>query len=856
MIMRSLQPKFARHLIGFPHTNFGSLGKKPSEGERSRDVGAISSAEMRPPRVYQTIGKTFGFYYPPSPQTSYIIPSTPSPIDYYSFYTEVDTIVLPARYIGPTTFSTLFQVLRIPTSFNLLLGRPWIHKVEAIPSFLHQKVKFIHDGWVIMVQYTRDMFAYSEPVPQVSHNEDDLFLTTMSFDQHNNTMVLDMMRGISFLPSMGLGLCQQGPSEFIVIDHDTTFGLGMSLVDYFVKGSKIRPRIEEIESVVHTDTEIELQHLFHQLQLSDGVLGTSVSMEITLPSPNRASLLSLCFPEEVIDDGMDMMTVSQITNIIKLQLVSPFDMFGVSTIKRLFYHDSNPINERVSLAIGDAEAVDFGTEDQPKELRIGSLLSTYESDRLIHLLRRLHPCWSLQVKEEIQKQLSVGFILVVEYLEWLANVIPVPKKDGKVRVCVDFEDLNKSSPKDDFSLPHIDLLVDRTTGHSMLSFMNGFLGVMSFGLKNIRATYQRAATTLFHDMMHRDVEVYVDDMIRFFERIQKFRLRLNPNKCTFGVTSGKLLGHMVNERGIEVEPDKIKAILDMLVSRTKKEIRGFLSRLQYINRFIARLTNILPPLPGHPLLLYFSVSDMALGCMLAPLDDSRNERLGHYMTEYSVHLLSRLDPLRYLINRPTLTGRLMRWLSRYGIGVLLVSPQGDHISRSIRLAFFDQHPITNNIVEYEACILGLETALKLGIRQMKLLVERFDYLRYVHLPRAQNQFFDALATLASFVDIPIDVVIHPLLNELRPTPAYYCLIGETELYALTLPWPFLVWGINVIRKISPKSSNGHEFILIAIDYFTKWVEFASYARVPHELISDRGVHFRAEIDTLLQRYNI
>ena len=78
----------------------------------------------------------------------------------------------------------------------------------------------------------------------------------------------------------------------------------MSLVDYFVKGSKIRSRIEEIESVVHTDTEIELQHLFHQLQLSDGVPGTSVSMVISPLSPNRASLLSLCFPEEVIGDGV------------------------------------------------------------------------------------------------------------------------------------------------------------------------------------------------------------------------------------------------------------------------------------------------------------------------------------------------------------------------------------------------------------------------------------------------------------------------------------------------------------------------------------------------------------------------
>ena len=143
------------------------------------------------------------------------------------------------------------------------------------------------------------------------------------------------------------------------------------------------------------------------------------------------------------------------------------------------------------------------------------------------------------MKKEIQKQLSVGFLVVVEYPEWLDNVVLVPKKDSKVRVCVDFRDLNKASPKDDFPLLHIDMLVDSTAGHSMLSFMDGFFGynqilmapndmektffitewgtyyyrVMPFGLKNAGATYQRAAITLFHDMMHKDVEVYVDDMI-------------------------------------------------------------------------------------------------------------------------------------------------------------------------------------------------------------------------------------------------------------------------------------------------------------------------------------------------------
>ena len=80
----------------------------------------------------------------------------------------------------------------------------------------------------------------------------------------------------------------------------------------------------------------------------------------------------------------------------------------------------------------------------------------------------------MQVKEEIHKQLSVGFLSVVEYPKWLANVIPVPKKEGKVRVCVDFRDLNKASPKDDFPLPHIDMFVNSIVRHSLLSFMDGF----------------------------------------------------------------------------------------------------------------------------------------------------------------------------------------------------------------------------------------------------------------------------------------------------------------------------------------------------------------------------------------------
>ena len=159
-----------------------------------------------------------------------------------------------------------------------------------------------------------------------------------------------------------------------------------------------------------------------------------------------------------------------------------------------------------------------------------------------------------------------------------------------------------------FLLPYIDVIVDSAASSAMYSFMDGFSGynqimmavmdkiktafiiewgtycykVLPFGLKNAGVTYQRAVTALFHDMMHKEVEVYVDDMMvkseireghfealdKFLARLEKYNLRLNPKKYVFGVTSGKLLGHIVSKRGIKVDPNKIKAIQEIPVPKT------------------------------------------------------------------------------------------------------------------------------------------------------------------------------------------------------------------------------------------------------------------------------------------------
>ena len=168
---------------------------------------------------------------------------------------------------------------------------------------------------------------------------------------------------------------------------------------------------------------------------------------------------------------------------------------------------------------------------------------------------------------------------------------------------MDFTDLNKACPKDTYPLPRIDQLVDSTASHKLLNFMDAFSGynqirmdeadqektsfvtsqglfcykVMPFELKNAGATYQRLVNHMFRPQIGRNVKVYVDDMLvksknegshlddlqETFDTLQQYNMKLNPSKCAFGVLLGKFLGFMVSHRGIEANPDKIQAILDM-----------------------------------------------------------------------------------------------------------------------------------------------------------------------------------------------------------------------------------------------------------------------------------------------------
>ena len=257
----------------------------------------------------------------------------------------------------------------------------------------------------------------------------------------------------------------------------------------------------------------------------------------------------------------------------------------------------------------------------------------------------------------------------------------VKKPNGKWRMCIDFTDLNRACPKYNYPLPRIDTLVDLTARHELLSFMDAFSGynqikmkeedqektsfvtsqalfcykVMPFGLKNAGATYQRLMNKMFAH------QVYVDDMLvksvrendlqETFNTLQSYNMKLNPSKCVFEVTAGKFLDFMVSQRGIEVNPEKVRAVLELEPLRTMKAMQSLNGKVAALNRFLSKATDkclpffqvlkksfkwtnecqmafedlkkylsspplLSPSMPGEELYLYITVSQVAVSATL------------------------------------------------------------------------------------------------------------------------------------------------------------------------------------------------------------------------------------------------
>ena len=135
-------------------------------------------------------------------------------------------------------------------------------------------------------------------------------------------------------------------------------------------------------------------------------------------------------------------------------------------------------------------------------------------------------------------------------------------------------------------------------------------GRMPFGLINAGATFQRAMDIAFHSLISRSVAVYLDDITIFskkreehtfhlkqiFERCRKYGISLNPKKCVFAVTEGKLLGHVISKKGISIDPERTKTIEQIPLPHNKKGMQSFMGTINFVRRFVPYFAQIVKPL--------------------------------------------------------------------------------------------------------------------------------------------------------------------------------------------------------------------------------------------------------------------
>ncbi|KAJ0616051.1 putative nucleotidyltransferase, Ribonuclease H [Helianthus annuus] len=267
---------------------------------------------------------------------------------------------------------------------------------------------------------------------------------------------------------------------------------------------------------------------------------------------------------------------------------------------------------------------------------------------------RVNPNVQEVVKNEVIKLLDAGLIYPISDSQWVSPVQVVPKKRGMTvitnekneliptrtvtgwRVCIDYRRLNEATRKDHFPLPFIDQMLERLSGHKFYCFLDGFSGYfqipiapedqekttftcpygtfayrrMPFGLCNAPATFQRCMVAIFHDMIEKTMEVFMDDfsifgdsydqcldnLERMLSRCEETNLALNWEKCHFMVTEGIVLGHKISSEGMEVDRAKVDTISRLPPPSSVRAIRSFLGHAGFYRRFIKDFSKISRPL--------------------------------------------------------------------------------------------------------------------------------------------------------------------------------------------------------------------------------------------------------------------
>ncbi|GJW97826.1 reverse transcriptase domain-containing protein [Tanacetum coccineum] len=451
------------------------------------------------------------------------------------------------------------------------------------------------------------------------------------------------------------------------------------------------------------------------------------------------------------------------------------------------------------------------------------------------------------IQEEVTKLVKAEIIREVHYHDWLSNPVMVKKHDGSWRMCVDFTDLNKSCPKDCYPLPEIDWKVESLCGHTEQEIL-------------------------------RDVE-------ETFHNLRRINMKLNPKKCTFGAEEGSFLGHVVSMQGIKACPEKTKVVMKLQSPQTLKEAQSLIGKLASLNRFlsksaeksppffktlkrcikksdfqwtteaekafqnmkkcIAEMPMVTAPKPKEELIMYLCAAREALngkaGFSVGALHKEAEKILpstpgGAFDITYRPRTSIRGQILADLIaEKPDEEGPLMEvqaeeaipepWtlftdgsscLERSGAGLILMSPEGEEFTYALRFEF----DASNNKAKYEALVAGLRIAEQIGVKKPNSQSgfpprsKSNQWIKYTKDRVACTPAQDPWWQKQSGLDIT-----GRQCTKMHGTSSGNVKTAKPTDQSLGI----YKWGIDISGPF-PEGQRKVKFLIVAIDYFTKWIE--------------------------------
>ncbi|MCO5606078.1 hypothetical protein L7F22_060265 [Adiantum nelumboides] len=268
-------------------------------------------------------------------------------------------------------------------------------------------------------------------------------------------------------------------------------------------------------------------------------------------------------------------------------------------------------------------------------------------------LRRLGVVQQEALLSEVNKLLKAGFIYPVTNFEWVSPVVVTPKKNGKWRVCVDYKLLNAATKRDHFPLPFQDEILNEVAEHESYTVCDGYSGyyqiriaeedqhkttfitpwgcfafrVMPFGLTNAPSTFTTFTSFIFQPFFGKSIRVFLDDFCTYsdralhcqrveegLQRLYQYGGQLNPDKCHVAEKEVVLLGHVISQEGIKVDPSHVQAILDLPPPNSARQVITFVQKVRYMSRFIHHLSQIISPLQKLANQEFFSWEQEHLEC--------------------------------------------------------------------------------------------------------------------------------------------------------------------------------------------------------------------------------------------------